>query len=98
MADTVWPLAVDRRTVKTAFAPPLFPSVRVTSSIDRLGNGSSLLMVPTPCASAKVALVGLDRLTKKDSSASLSVSPAISTVTVRFVVPGGKLNTPLVAV
>src|SRR5262245_18612927 len=43
---------------------------------------SSLRIVPTPCASARVPLRGWLKLTKKVSSDSLRVSPMICTATV----------------
>ena len=46
---TVWLLAPDRLTVKTALVVPLLPSVTVTSLMLKLGGASSLRMVPKPC-------------------------------------------------
>jgi hypothetical protein len=39
----------------------------VTSLTDSDGSGSSSVIVPTPCPSAIVAFVGLERSTKKVS-------------------------------
>ncbi|MCY1524798.1 hypothetical protein D9M68_597490 [compost metagenome] len=82
MTLTVWPLAALRVTVKTALVVPLLPSTTVTSLMDRLGNGSSLTMVPCPWASATMALTTLVTLTKKVSLGSLSASPLTCTVKV----------------
>ena len=50
-------------------------SLTVTSLIGQLGSGGSLsVMVPTPCASAIVALLAALRLTLKVSVASAAVS------------------------
>ena len=55
-------------------------------------------MVPTPSASAMVALVGDARLTLKVSLPSNTVSLAIGTVMVCVVVPGANVSVPLAAV
>src|SRR5439155_15189546 len=85
LTETVWPLAADRLTVKIAPFVPLFPSVTLALLRERLGNGSSSLIVPTPCAFTIVALTGLVRLTKKFSLASFRVSPTTGTVIVLVV-------------
>ena len=80
MTVTVRPLGADRLTVKTALVVPVSPSVTATSLMERLGRGSLLLMVPTPWASVRRALLGLDRLIKNVSSSSLKMSPMTCTV------------------
>ena len=55
----VWPLGASSETVKTASTVPAFPSVMVTSSMDRLGGRSSSRMVAWPWLSAMVTLAGL---------------------------------------
>ena len=60
--------------MKLALTVPVLPSVTVTSLIDERGMASSSVIVPTPWPSAIVALVGLERLTKKVSFASSSVA------------------------
>ena len=66
-------------------------SVAELSTVARLTTGrtagSSLVIVPIPCASPSVALLGLDRFTKNVSSGSKVVSPRIETVSVRLVWP-----------
>ena len=64
--------------------------------IERVGSGSSLMIVPTPWPTAMTALVGLERLTRNVSLASLSRSPLTRTVRVRLVMPGANVSTPLV--
>src|SRR5438270_210874 len=56
--------------------------------------GSSLTIVPRPWLSVIVALVALDRLTKKVSSFSTVVSPLTLTVIVLEVWPGVKVSVP----
>ena len=80
-----------------ALTAPLFPSLTATSLMNSAGNGSLLLIVPTPWLSASVALTGLLRFTKNDSAGSKMVSPVTLTVMVWVTVPGAKLNVPLVA-
>ena len=58
---------------------------------------SSLRIVPIPWPSAIVALMGLERLTKKFSLNSAVLSPMTATVIVWLVVPGGKVSVPLFA-
>jgi hypothetical protein len=72
---TVWPLAAERETVKTALVWPESPSTTATSEIWRSGWPSSSMMVPVPWASVMDALEGLDRLTRRVSLGSLIVSP-----------------------
>ena len=61
-----------------------------------LGWATSLSrMVPTPCASAMVALLGLLRLTKKVSVDSIAVSSTVVTAKVWVVLPAGKLTVTL---
>jgi hypothetical protein len=92
-------LVAESVTVKTALVAPAFPSVIATSLTARVGAiaASSLVMVPTPCGSAIVALVGLLRLTKKPSVADARVAE-IATVTRCVVEPGAKAAVPLAAV
>ena len=71
--------------MKVAATVPVLPSVTATSAIESPGSGSSSVIVPTPCASPTVALTGLERLMKKVSLVSSSVSPLTSTVTGRVV-------------
>jgi hypothetical protein len=94
---TVWPLAAESVAVKTALVVAMLPSGTVTSSIETLGAASSSLIVPTPSPSAMVALIGAVRLTVKVSSASESVSPTTSTVTVFEVSPVRNVSVPLAA-
>src|SRR5439155_14275775 len=54
-----------------------------------VGWPSSLLIVPTACASRKRALVGLCRSRKNVSSFSLVASPLMVTFTVAVVLPAG---------
>ncbi len=87
-------------TVKVAVDVPLSPSaIFGRSLIDSVGVGgaaSSLVIVPRPCASEMVALVGLVRLTKKDSVGSNVASPLTKTVTGFAVSPGLNVKVPLV--
>jgi hypothetical protein len=66
------------------------------SSIESDGDPSSSVIVPTPWPSAIVPLTGLLRSTSNVSSASSSVSPLTSTVTVFVVSPVRKVSWPLV--
>ncbi len=75
---------------------PVSPSVTLTSSIEMSGM-SSLRMVPTPCASAIVALAGLLRLMKNVSSSSMVSSPLTVTAIGWLTTPGAKVSVPLVA-
>ena len=68
------------------------------SVIESVGTGSSFRIIPLPCPSSIVALVGLDKFTKKVSSASLSASPLTFTVTDLEVSPGSKVKVPEAAV
>src|SRR5215212_359944 len=95
-------LGVDRVTLKTNGVVPhglkkvekqLLPSFSDTSLIDRLALSSSTI-VPTPCGSAIVAFVGLERLTQNVSSSSSMASPQIMTLTVCVVEPGVKVSVP----
>ena len=83
--------------MKFAFVVPESPSVTVTSLTASDGRASSSVIVPTPCASAIVAFVGLVRLRKKFSSASSSRSPLTRTVTCFVVWPAVNVSVPLVA-
>ncbi len=85
-------LAFERVTVKLAAVVPLFPSSTETSLIV-IETGSSSVIVPTPWASAIVALAGLVRLTLKVSLFSFRVSPLTVTATVLVVWPGAKVST-----
>ena len=80
--------------MKTAFVVPLLPSVTVTSSIESAGAASSLRMVPAPEASARLAPLAPERLTRKPSSGSATASPTTATVTVFVVSPGAKVRLP----
>ena len=87
MADVAVKLAGNavrpvRVTVKLKFCVPVLPSVIETSLIDNVGAVSSLVMVPTPCASLMTAFVGAVRLTTKLSLFSKMASPLIVTLTV----------------
>src|SRR5207342_2978453 len=79
------PLAFDRCRVKLRAASA---SLRLASAIDRDGDVSSSLMVPTPRLSEIVAAAALDRLRSNVSSASSSVSPLTGTRIVFDVSPG----------
>jgi hypothetical protein len=81
--------------VKTAFTVPALPSVTVASSIESDGAPSSSVIVPSPDPSPIVALTALVRLTLNVSSASSSVSPLTSTVTVFVVSPVRKVSCPV---
>ena len=58
---------------------------------------SSLVIVPWPWLSARVAPVGAERFTKKVSFPSTVVSPFTATVTVLTVLPGLKVRVPELA-
>src|SRR3954468_4601626 len=58
------------------------------------GATSSLVMVPAPVPSAKVAPVGLERTTLKLSLASTAASPIAATVIVFCVSPAAKVSVP----
>ena len=77
---------------------PALPSLMVTSEIDTApatGAASSLVMVPSACASLMVApLVALARLTKNVSSGSKVVSPLRVTLTCAVFTPAAKLTVP----
>ena len=90
-------LAALRLTVNVALTVPVSTSVTVTSLIESDGMPSSSSIVATPDPSLIVALPGLDRLRRKVSLFSSSVSPATNTVTVRVVWPGANVSVPLVA-
>src|SRR5262249_55646239 len=67
-------------------------------AMERLGRGggaSSLRIRPTPCPSASVAPLGLDRLRKKSSSGSCWVSPLTVTLAGRLVVPAAEVSDPV---
>ena len=80
--------------MKAALTVPALPSVTVTSLIESVGGGSSSVIVPTPWASAIVALAGLVRLTRNVSLVSSSRSPLTETVIVCVVWPGAKVRSP----
>src|SRR5437667_269590 len=98
----VWLLAFDRLTVKAKAVVPggvllVVPSGLATSWMESAGWVSSLWIVPVPSASAMVALVAPDRLTKKVSLGSNLVSPLTLTVMVLLVSPGLNVSVPLAA-
>src|SRR2546427_207858 len=98
----VWVLAFDRLTVKAKAVVPggvllVVPSGWATSLMESAGWVSSFWMVPVPTGLAIVALVGLDRLTKKVSLGSNFVSPLTVTVTGWLVTPGANVTIPLAA-
>jgi hypothetical protein len=64
---TVWPLTAESETVKPRLVVPALPSATATSSMESVGTASSFVMVPVPCPSRIVALVGRLRLTKRVS-------------------------------
>ena len=92
---TVFPLAAESETVNVAVVVPALPSVTVTSSIDRVGDASSSVMVPVPEPSAIVALPGLDSPTVKVSFASSVTSPFTVMATVAVVAPAAIVRLPL---
>jgi hypothetical protein len=94
---TVWPLGLDRETVKFALTVPDWPSVTVTSSTESDGKPSSSTIVPVPWPSAIVALTAVARLTTNASFASSVRSPLTVTLTVFVVSPAAKESDPLVA-
>jgi hypothetical protein len=59
--------------------------------------GSSSTIVPVACTSPRRAPAGFDRRRRNVSFASSRRSPTTGTVTVRVVVPAGKLSGPAVA-
>ncbi len=61
------------------------------------GTTSSFRIVATPCPSAIVADIGLDRFTSRVSSVSTVVSPLTVMPIVRLVTPGAKLKLLLAA-
>ena len=63
-------------------------SVTPASPIEISGGGSSSRIVPMPWLSAIVAFVGAERLTKKVSSGSSSVSPVTAIAMIPWVDPG----------
>jgi len=98
---TVRPLGADRVAVNVMATGPVADSVAglgMPLSMDSRGGSSSSTMVPTPWASATVALVAFTRSTVKVSSGSSRVSPVTWTLTVLDVSPGEKVTVPLVAV
>jgi hypothetical protein len=74
------------------------PSVRLASVTERVGEGSSSVIVPRALESEIVAPEALDRLTRKRSSVSSSVSPWTGTRMVLDVVPGANVSVPEVDV
>ena len=90
-----------RLTVNTSSGRPLSPSTICASLIDSAAGAepSSLVIVPTPCASPIVEFAdAFDRLTRKVSLPSESVSPLTVIVIVLVLAsirPGVKLSVPL---
>src|SRR5258706_5928955 len=93
----VWKLGFDKDTVKPAALVPALPSVTDTSLTEIAGWGSSLLMMPVAWLSVMVALVGLVRLTKKNSFVSNVVSELTVTLTVVESRHGVMVAVPVVA-
>ena len=83
-------------TVKTIFVAPEFPSV-IAASVIVTSAVSSLEIVPSPCASAIVAALGLVRFKNNVSACSTVTSPFTTTDTVLEVCPAAKVSVPLVA-
>jgi hypothetical protein len=75
-----------------ALVIPASPSVTATLWIRSFGRRSSFVMVPTPWLSTITALGEFERLTKKCSSCSLSLSLFSVTVIDRVVVPGANVS------
>ena len=75
---------------------PALPSVTLASLMLTVGpaGASSLTMVTTPWASAMVTPTGVDRLMKKVSLPSCTVSPLIVKLRVRVVWPAVKVMMP----
>jgi hypothetical protein len=67
------------------------------SAMETAGAASSLVMVPTACASARLAFTGAERFTRNVSLGSTAVSPFTVTETVPLVAPAGMLRVPLAA-
>lgn len=78
---TVFSLATLSETVNVMSWLPLSPSKSAQSQIEISGRGSLSRIVPRPCGSAIVALLGLVRLTNSVSSNSSRVSPQIGMMT-----------------
>jgi len=95
---TAKPLATDSETVKVQPTWPPVPSGIAQSETETAGGGSLSTIVPTPCPSATVALVGDERLTKKFSVGSSARSPVTGTTTSWLGVLGGKVSVPEPAV
>jgi hypothetical protein len=95
---TCLPLAASNVAVKLRVAVPVSPSATEPPVIEIAGAGSSSTIVPTPCPSPIVALVGLLRSTENVSSSSSVSSPRTGTSTVFDVWPGLKVRSPLVLV
>ena len=91
----VFPLAAESETVNVAVVVPALPSATDTSPIDRVGAGSSSVMVAWPEPSAIVALAGLDRATVKVSLFSSIASPFTVTSIVALVAPAAIVLLPL---
>ena len=92
---TVFALAVPSDTVNVAVVVPAFPSARETSSIDRLGAGSSSVIVPAPDPSAIVAPAGFDSVTVNDSFTSSTTSPFTVIAIVALVAPAAIVRLPV---
>ena len=71
------------------------PSVGTGTTVDPTAV-SSLMMLPTPCAVASVALVGAVSVTTKVSEPSMRVSPIAFTEIVCVSTLGAKVSVPLV--
>ena len=77
-------------------ADAALPSAKVASPMASVGGGatSSLVIVPAPTPSARVAFVGLERTTVKPSLASTTESPMAATWIVFVVSPAAKVSVP----
>ncbi len=91
------PLTADSVTVKLNAVLPLLPSASETSAMLMPGAASSFAIVPVATPSKSVALVGPESVSVNVSSASNSVSPFTTTVTVPLAWPAGIVNVPLFA-
>ena len=77
---TSWPDTASRETVNWA----AWPSATVKSSMDSAGVASSSVIVASPVASPRKALVGLLSLIVKVSFASSMASPVVCTEAVQL--------------
>lgn len=94
---TGWALAGVSVTLKVKAVVPS-PSRAVTSVIDSDEPGSSSAIVPVACPSATTALVAPDRLTRKVSLGSSTVSLRTGTAQVPVVAPGLMVTVAFTAV